>query len=286
MSECVESDPALQIAETKMLAFLLPIALQLHLAQNLPQAPAHPNVGKVSWSCSFEQSYCGMTEQSKVEPQRRSSFTPVARDGGAAVELTTLPGDDQVHSSGTWLRNDLELGPSADYCNEGQQEWWAYSVRFPDDYFVPRGEGVVMDFHGAASGGQPNFSLLSMPYGLRLYGFYGDIHRPDEYKVDLGPLRRNAWYDFVYHVHWTWRDDGFMQVWLNGRKVLDHHGPTLYVGVSCYFKLANYHDPSSGYSSIIFDRVMRGTSADAVALTGLEGLRSPMRLATVAAPAR
>ena len=269
-----------------MLALLLPIALQLQLAQNLPQVPSQPYVGKVSWSCSFEHTYCGMMEQSKVEPARRSTFTPVARDGGTAIQLTTLPGDDQVHSSGTWLRNDLELPASPDYCNDGQQEWWAYSVRFPDDYFVPGFEGVVTDFHGAASGGQPNFSLLSMAHGLRLHGFYGDIRHPDEYKVDLGPLERNKWYDFVYHVHWTWRGDGFMEVWLNGRKVLDHQGPTLYVGVSCYFKLANYHDPSSQYSSIIFDRVMLGSTADAVALTTLEGRQNMARLAGARASVR
>jgi len=56
--------------------------------------------------------------------------------------------------------------------------------------------------------------------------------------------------------------------------------------VSCYFKLANYHDPSSQYSSIIFDRVMRGSTADTVALTALEGRQNVARLAGARASVR
>jgi dihydroorotase len=69
-------------------------------------------------------------------------------------------------------------------------------------------------------------------------------------------------------MKWSSKRDGFMEAWMNGRKVLVHRGPTLYHGISCYFKLANYHTPT-GASSIIFDRVVRGTTARAVALARL-----------------
>jgi hypothetical protein len=225
--------------------------------------------GTVVWECDFEDSYCGMEEQSKIEPAHRSSFVAVARSGRRAVKLTTLPGDDQVHSSGAWERDDLELAPSPDYCNEGQDEWWAVSILFPDDYVVPRGLGAVLDFHTNASTGAPNFNLMSRPEGLRLQGDYGDMKNPTEYKAELGRVRRNVWYDFVFHMRWSSEQDGFMTAWLNGDQVLAHRGPTLYPGVSCYLKLANYHDAAGAPSSIIYDRLMRGTGARAVALTEL-----------------
>jgi hypothetical protein len=224
----------------------------------------------VSWSCHFEGTYCGMQEQSKVEPKRRSRFVSTARDGRQAVELVTLPGDDQVHGAGDWERDDLELEPSPDYCNEGQDEWWAVSVLFPDGYEPTTGLGEVMNFHQDGSGGPPNFNVVAKPDGLRLDGFYGELKNPGEYKVELGEIRRNEWYDFVYHVKWTSKDDGLFVAWLNGSKVLVHRGPTLYAGLSCYFKLANYHTSSLRPSAIIFDRLIRGTSADAVALSRLE----------------
>jgi hypothetical protein len=55
-----------------------------------------------------------------------------------------------------------------------------------------------------------------------------------------------------------------MEGWLNGKKVMVHNGPTLYSGISCYFKLANYLAPTGRPSSIVFDRVVRGTSRAAV----------------------
>lgn len=225
---------------------------------------------ELKWSCDFENDYCGFYEQSKVEPDgRRSSFVSVARSGGSAVKLTTLPGDSQVHGSGDWERNDLSLSPSAAYCNEGQEEWWALSVLFPEDYVVPT-NSAVMDFHHNASGGQANFHITSGQRGLEVRGFYGDVSNPQEYRTELGQVERNTWYDFVYHVKWSSGADGFMTVWMNGKKMLSHSGPTLYPNISCYLKLANYHNAFGASSSIIFDRVLRGTSASAVAFTPLE----------------
>jgi hypothetical protein len=40
-------------------------------------------------------------------------------------------------------------------------------------------------------------------------------------------------------------------------------GPTLYAGMGCYLKLAHYHTPTPA-SSIIHDRVVRGTTAASV----------------------
>jgi polysaccharide lyase-like protein len=231
---------------------------------------ALPDAG-ATWSCDFEGTYCGMQEQSKAEPGHRSRFVSTARDGRQAVELNTRPGDDRVHGSGDWERDDLELAASADYCNEGQDEWWAVSVLFPDGYEPTSELGAVVDFHQNSGGGAPpNFNVMATPEGLRLDGFYGDPANPGEYRVELGRIRRGLWYDFVYHVKWTSRDDGFFVAWLNGRKVLAHQGPTLYPGLSCYLKLANYHSPARGPSAIVFDRLIRGTSAEAVALAKLE----------------
>jgi hypothetical protein len=223
----------------------------------------------VAWSCDFEGTYCGMQEQSKIEPEHRSRFVSTARDGEQAVELRTLPGDDQVHGAGDWERDDLELAPSPGYCHEGQDEWWAVSVLFPDGY-EPTELGEVVDFHPDGNGAPPNFNVVTLPDGLRLDGYFGDMKNPGEYKVELGRIRRNEWYDFVYHVKWTAQDDGLFIAWLNGRKVLVHHGPTLYPGLSCYFKLANYHSPLRRPSTVVFDRLIRGTSAEAVALGPLE----------------
>lgn len=250
-----------------LLAMLLPAASLLGCAaekENLGDP-----VGTIAWACDFEGTLCGMVEQSKVEPRPRSRFVDIARNGRRAIELTTHPGDDEVHGSGSWERDDLQLAPSHAYCNEGQDEWWAFSVLFPEGYSeAPLGD--VMDFHADASHGQPNLNLVAKGDRLILHGFYGDVDHPGEFQEDVGRIRRNRWYDFVIHVKWSSSDDGHMAAWVDGRKVLVHDGPTLYPHLACYLKLANYHVPTRKPSSIVFDRVIRGTSAAAVTRGKLE----------------
>jgi len=238
---------------------------------------SNPVCGEVRYACNFEQGpgACGFHEQAK-EPGRAALVKP-GRSGGAGIRLRTEPGDSQVNGSGNWERNDLALSVAATACSEGEEAWWAHSVLFPDDYIAPpAGGGVVLDFHHTGSGGQANFHVDAMPnpVGLRLRGYGGARVNEGEYKVTLGPVKKNRWYDFVYHVKWSSERDGFMNAWLDGKKVLAYRGPTLYRGMSCYLKLANYHSPFGLPSSVIHDRVIRGTSAKAVALTPLEGVRS------------
>jgi len=51
---------------------------------------------------------------------------------------------------------------------------------------------------------------------------------------------------------------------------MEYSGPTLYAGQGCYLKLANYHTPFGKPSSVIHDRVVRGTGPSAVSLTPLD----------------
>jgi hypothetical protein len=64
-----------------------------------------------------------------------------------------------------------------------------------------------------------------------------------------------------------------MQAWVNGVKKLDHRGPTIYAGDVCYLKLANYHSPFGQASAVIHDRVIRGSTWQAVSRTTLEGVQ-------------
>ncbi len=58
---------------------------------------------------------------------------------------------------------------------------------------------------------------------------------------DLGPVEKDKWLDFVYHINWSYGSDGVVEVWKNGQKVVDHRGPNSYndPGVP-YFKFGIY----------------------------------------------
>jgi hypothetical protein len=81
-----------------------------------------------------------------------------------------------------------------------------------------------------------------------------------------------VWYDFVHHIKWSSTGAGVHEIWMREgssgavKKVLDKRGiSTLYAGDSAYLKVGIYHDAVLGLNtSVIHDRLRRGTSADAV----------------------
>jgi hypothetical protein len=44
----------------------------------------------------------------------------------------------------------------------------------------------------------------------------------------LGKAEMGKCYDFVVQAKWTWRNDGFVKIWLDGKLVHDHKGPSYF----------------------------------------------------------
>jgi hypothetical protein len=244
-------------------------------------------VSDVAYTCLFQGAPqdCGFIEQAKA-PGR---VTLVEVAGMRGVRLQTRPGDNHVHGSRDAERSDLRLSQRASDCFAGREPWWAHSLLFPDDYVAPPEStattwnfGVVADFHNTAPGaGQANFQVSAMPptastpdrpTGLGFQIAYGDQARPTLYYAPIGPVVKNQWYHFVYHVRWSWESDGFFDAWVNGVQKMAYRGPTLYRGQGCYFKLANYHTAFGEPTSVIHARVLRGVTPRAVSARPLQGV--------------
>src|SRR5438046_7721720 len=240
-----------------------------------PPPPASAQISpSAAWSCEFANSTtaCGFYLQAAAS--NRAAVVGPGRDGSTAIELTTHLGDIDISGSDSNERADLALSPSSRYCNQGQDEWWAHSLMFPPGYVPPPvasvwNWGALFDFHNsAAGGGQPNFMVYAAPTGLELHmaGGPNTVNLPSDpgyYSIAIGPLTKNVWYDLVYPVKWSSGLDGLFQAWLNGQQVMNYSGPNLYVGQSCYLKIANYHSPLGVPVSVIHSRVVLGhTQAD------------------------
>ena len=251
-----------------------------------------PDPTTVKFFCTFPSSPadCGFSEQSKVAG--RASLTSVARDGLTGLRLHTEPGDNNVAGSGDMERDDVWLSQQATDGYEGREQWWAHSILFPSDFAVPTWQNyVLLDFHNTTAGAwQANFHVLfqrqtdTTKPGLLTFLGYGGVNSADgRYSATIGEIQKNVWYDFVYHVKWSSGPDGLFEAWVNGKKMLSHTGPNMYAGQGVYLKLANYHvpvcDPYPGCtgpaSSVIHDRVIRGTTPQAVSAGPLEGVVMP-----------
>ena len=228
----------------------------------------------VKLRCTFinSPSDCGFQLQAKA--QSRASGAQGARDGRAGLRLRTEPGDDNVAGSGAMERADAYLSQAQTGCYEGREQWWEHSILFPDDFSMPTWQMyVVFDFHNTNAGaGQANFHVNFSPQsdpdgpGVLIFrGYGGAPGSAGMYTATIGPVTKNVWYNFAYHVKWSSGSDGFFKAWVNGTQKLDHSGPTLYPGQGCYLKLANYHTPvcnpypgcEGPASSVIHGRVTR-----------------------------
>jgi hypothetical protein len=82
-----------------------------------------------------------------------------------------------------------------------------------------------------------------------------DRTHPGFFTAPAGPVRKNVWYEFTYHMKWSSGADGFFDAWVNGEQKLSHRGPTLYKGMGCYLKLANYHTAFGQPTSVLYGSV-------------------------------
>jgi len=207
---------------------------------------------QAAFECDFSGPGLGCGFRLQARSDQRAALEKMGRDGKRVLRLRTEPGDDHIVGSGDMERSDVYLSQEDTGCYEGREQWWQHSLLFPDDFAMPTWQMyVVFDFHGTGSGPQANFHLnfapqkdLALPGNLIFRGYGGTAaNNWGEYKAVIGPVRKQAWYDFAYYVRWSSGEDGFIEGWVNGEHKLSHHGPTLFKGEGCYLKLANYHTP-------------------------------------------
>ena len=138
----------------------------------------------------------------------------------------------------------------------GGEYWYGFSIFLPDDYVPDKIWEIVAQWHGV-----PDFKLGETWRNpvMALYttgGHWGLVNRwdakPNTFakgkkayggtkRYDLGPYKTGEWTDWVFHVKWSYRDDGFLEVWKNGKLVVTQHGPNCFNDAKGpYFKMGIY----------------------------------------------
>lgn len=59
-------------------------------------------------------------------------------------------------------------------------------------------------------------------------------------QIDLGPIFKDNWIEFVFHFIHSYGSDGLIEVWRNGVKVLTHTGGNMYKGELPRWKVGTY----------------------------------------------
>lgn len=116
-----------------------------------------------------------------------------------------------------------------------QERWYGERVLIPADWTIDtsRGHDIVMQWHAIPGNGKPTNPNLEISVGGTNWHVRQTFGEPPDHKrgwqADLAdPLRPGEWVAWVVHAKWSPRDDGLIQIWKDGRLVVERAGPNVY----------------------------------------------------------
>jgi len=236
-------------------------------------APASMDVNNLILQSSFENE-ADFTNWQK-ETCRLGSLTistEVARTGNASARFELSKAD--VTDFKNFVRSELRLNSEKD-----KERWYGFCNYLPIDFIADPLAEKIAQWHEV-----PDWDLgegwRSPPISLGIINdrFYVQVlwaaaavntnrTKDGEKTIDLGYAEKNKWIDWVFHIKFSYRNDGIIEIWKNGLKVLSYTGPNSYNDENYpYFKIGLYKWGWDGWASyspedkrvIFFDEVKIG----------------------------
>jgi len=132
------------------------------------------------------------------------------------------------------------------------ERWYGERIYVPGDWVFDPGRAVdiVLQWHALPGNWKATFPNLEISIGNTNWfirqSFGSAQTRPMRVNERLAePVQRGAWVAWVIHAKWSPGADGVLQIWRDGKLVLDRKGPNVYstIGVDYtpYLKTGIYH---------------------------------------------
>lgn len=214
----------------------------------------------------------------------------LARKGGQAARFEMRRADTDV------VRSEL----AGKKTESALHNWYAVSLYLPSESWGTDKEwDIITQFNTVADAGEPK---LTPPVKLfvdegRLYLSVNWAAAKIAFKPegseqwDLGPVEKDKWLDFVWHINFSFNPDGVLELWKNGVKVVNYRGPNMYNdNVVPWFKYGIYRRKwASVHSRVLYAdevRIMSGNvSYSDIAPEGAAAASKPEPESVVQKPA-
>jgi len=159
---------------------------------------------------------------------------------------------------------------------EGSTRWYAFSVFFPTNFPIENNRLVFAQwkekeaFLGTGLIPSLAFRFVDGKFSVSLrHSAEKTIRDPDavpsEDLFKKGHFHLGQWHAFVVQVKWSYKDDGLVNIWWNGKPIAGYHGPVGYdEELAPQFKFGLYRDATEKTYIAYFNHVQSGENPKAV----------------------
>jgi hypothetical protein len=200
--------------------FLSPLAERFALATQQAYLSEHSRPESLIFEETFESTrpFAG-AHKLQVGPRSHALqyvSKPVYR--GTKAARFELRSSDPMVSRGTRAEAYILKNSATD-----KIRWYSFAAYFPaEGYAYDSQNEAINQWHQS---GTPATSLRIKEDRFYLQTGNDPRHRK---KIDLGPVTKDSWHEFVFRFVHSAGEDGLIEVWHNGCKLLTHRGGNMY----------------------------------------------------------
>jgi hypothetical protein len=186
--------------------------------------------------------------------------TNYARSGGHSVKITVREGDVEAAGDAFTRVERAELD-SGHFALRGREAWYGFSLLVPKTFPVVDTRLVISSCK-QSDVGRP---IVAQRYRNGKHSLTVESQgRRKEYQMP--PITQGQWADMIFHVRYSPTNDGLVEVWMDGKRVVAYSGPAAEAGAkdAFYNKIGLYRDRLKQPMTIYFDNYSVGPDKDSV----------------------
>jgi Polysaccharide lyase len=221
------------------------------------------------------------TLETPGKPYSIQAVPDVQKNGQDSLRFETRPGEAWI--SQRFIRTFRAEVATEEYAPIHSVKWYAFSLQLPanfpavpvrdsEDQWMCLAQWKFSEFFNGAkrkAGSRPglHFSYLKGRFEIEVLHANPDAREgADEervFKEKHFPLGK--WNDFVVQAKWSNNQDGFVNIWWNGKQIVEYRGPVGFeLATGPEFKFGLYHSDSDQTLVAYFNQVKSGDTPQAV----------------------
>jgi hypothetical protein len=240
----------------RLLKFALGVVVPMMLLSTLVGARPHSDTVNSDTASTtsptilakrFERDLSGWGQELCCKHSAQSANSPT-RAGGQAVKITLKKSDPYFKNSRP--RAELKLRPVP----ANSERWYGLSVFIPKEYTLePKSFEIITQFISPPDKDlgekwhRPSLTLSMRKKGFTLTNYWDSrqITKGKQFEGrqqwNLGDVEKGKWIDFVYHAKWSYKSDGLLEVWKDGKLIVQRKGANTFNDKrGPYFKMGIY----------------------------------------------